>query len=256
MQEKHRPLKATMALGMENLDLNIYATIYNVMTIARTVQNGLSVSPWHDPTEASTKRRPDPTESFFTHGLLKVLFARGQPRQNRPCRTDARTDDDYPPSDTFFKFASRTRDRATDAAAIRALLDGGDLLVCPEGTTCQEPFLLRFSALFAELTDDIVPVALECRMSMFHATTARGWKGMDPFFFSMNPFPEYTVTFLDEPPAELTCGGSGGRPSHDVANHVQRLVASTLSYDCTSFTRSPGGTSTEHSPATTALLPP
>ncbi|KAJ1397928.1 Phospholipid/glycerol acyltransferase [Sesbania bispinosa] len=130
-----------------------------------------------------------------------------------------------------------TRNRDEDAKMMKHLLSQGDLVVCPEGTTCREPYLLRFSPLFSEMSDEITPVAIDSHVSMFHGTTAGGLKCLDPVFFLMNPSPVYTVQLLNQvsPSRSHTNGNENSR--FEVANHVQNQIGNALGFECTKLTR-------------------
>ncbi|XAR61440.1 Glycerol-3-phosphate 1-O-acyltransferase [Bertholletia excelsa] len=125
-----------------------------------------------------------------------------------------------------------TRDRFRDAEVMDKLLKQGDMIVCPEGTTCREPYLLRFSPLFSELSEDIVPVAMDTQVSVFYGATASGFKCLDPFFFLMNPFPCYTIQFLDK-----VKGGKTENWRFVMANFVQRELGKALGFQCIGLTR-------------------
>ncbi|XP_008781164.2 probable glycerol-3-phosphate acyltransferase 3 [Phoenix dactylifera] len=128
-----------------------------------------------------------------------------------------------------------TRNKEEDRRRMERLLSQGDLVVCPEGTTCREPYLLRFSPLFTELADEVIPVALVTRVSMFYGTTAAGFKFLDSFYFLANPCPEYDVEFLENTPTRSIGGKSCS--TYQVANHVQRKIGSALGFECTNLTR-------------------
>ncbi|XP_039827378.1 probable glycerol-3-phosphate acyltransferase 3 [Panicum virgatum] len=125
-----------------------------------------------------------------------------------------------------------TRNREEDRRRMSSMLARGDVVVCPEGTTCREPYLLRFSPLFAELASEVTPVAVDARTTVFYATsTSPVAKSFDSVYFLMNPRPEYSVQFLEPVNTE------SGKSSIEVANEVQRALASALGFEGTALTR-------------------
>ncbi|KAE8701681.1 putative glycerol-3-phosphate acyltransferase 3 [Hibiscus syriacus] len=129
-----------------------------------------------------------------------------------------------------------TRNREKDGEVMKKMLSKGDLAVCPEGTTCREPYLLRFSPLFAQLTDEIVPVAIKLQVSMFYGSTASGIKCLDSTFHLMNPNPSCMIMILNKLPSWET-HNAGGKSRFEVANHVQGQIATALGFECTDLTR-------------------
>ena len=112
----------------------------------------------------------------------------------------------------------------------------GDLVICPEGTTCREPYLLRFSHLFAELVDEVYPVALVNWSSMFYGTSTGKAKYLDHFYYFMNPRPAYDVQFMDKMPTRMVVDGKRCK-SYEVANLVQSEIGRILGFQSTKLTR-------------------
>ncbi|KAI3425453.1 PlsC domain-containing protein [Psidium guajava] len=139
-----------------------------------------------------------------------------------------------------------TRNRDKDAVMMEKLLQQGDLVICPEGTTCREPYLLRFSPLFSEMSDQVVPVALDVEVGMFYGTTASGLKCFDPLFFFMNPNPSYRLQLLEKVVISSgvrkdcdsnECHESEKTTRFDKANYVQEEIGKALGFECTKLTR-------------------
>jgi glycerol-3-phosphate acyltransferase len=127
------------------------------------------------------------------------------------------------------------RNREEDKRRMEELLKQGDLVVCPEGTTCREPYLLRFSSLFADVADEVYPVALTSKVGMFYGTSTGLFKFLDHVYFLMNPWPEYEMKFLKK---MSTRSIDGKRCSgFEAANHVQSTIGRVLGFGLTKLTR-------------------
>ncbi|XP_015695677.2 probable glycerol-3-phosphate acyltransferase 3 [Oryza brachyantha] len=129
-----------------------------------------------------------------------------------------------------------TRDRDEDRRRMERALQRGDLVVCPEGTTCREPYLLRFSPLSLELVDEVHLVALVNWSGMFYGNSTGRCKWLDSFYYFMNPRPAYDVQFMEKMPTRMVVDGKTCESKH-VANMVQGEIGRVLGFECTKFTR-------------------
>ncbi|KAF8697915.1 hypothetical protein HU200_035412 [Digitaria exilis] len=177
--------------------------------------------PW--PTRRPGPGRPEPAAA---------VPCRAMGRAKTPCRGLGRRASDCMANYTPIPLRRLTRNREEDRRRMSSMLARGDVVVCPEGTTCREPYLLRFSPLFAELASEVTPVAVDARTTMFYATsTSPVAKSFDSVYFLMNPRPEYVVQFLEPVNTE------SGKSSIEVANDVQHALASALGFEGTALTR-------------------
>ncbi|KAL6850388.1 hypothetical protein ACP4OV_021015 [Aristida adscensionis] len=129
-----------------------------------------------------------------------------------------------------------TRNRDEDRRRMEQSLQKGDLVICPEGTTCREPYLLRFSPLFVELIDEVHPVALVNWSSMFYGTSTGKSKYLDHFYFFMNPHPAYVIEFMEKMPTSVVTNDRRWK-SYEVANLVQDEIGRVLGFKPTMLTR-------------------
>lgn len=130
-----------------------------------------------------------------------------------------------------------TRDREKYSKIFEKLLSqGDDLVICPEGTTCREPYLLRFGPLFAEMSDDIIPVAIDIQVWMFYGTTASGLKWLDPVFLLLNPITNCSLKLLEKLPKSFKCG-VGGKSKFEVVDVLQEQIGKALKFECTNLSR-------------------
>ncbi|KAJ0451634.1 putative glycerol-3-phosphate 1-O-acyltransferase [Helianthus annuus] len=127
-----------------------------------------------------------------------------------------------------------SRNKEKDYKIMETLLNQNhDVVLCPEGTTCREPYVLRFSPLFAEISNDFIPVALDAKVSMFYGTTASGFKFLDPLFFVLNPTAIYHIKILEN----LLDANIVEQSRIEIANRVQKQIAEALGFQCTNLTR-------------------
>ncbi|KAJ0831751.1 putative glycerol-3-phosphate 1-O-acyltransferase [Helianthus annuus] len=114
-----------------------------------------------------------------------------------------------------------SRNKEKDYKIMETLLNQNhDVVLCPEGTTCREPYVLRFSPLFAEISNDFIPVALDAKVSMFYGTTASGFKFLDPLFFVLNPTAIYHIKILEN----LLDANIVEQSRIEIANRVQNRL--------------------------------